>query len=160
MSLSQSPPPLELPAEFAQDKYKRTFFEALLRTFYQMWQELYYRTRSAKITTTNATPTALLSVEIPTNRTIYIDSRVVARRTGGSSGTEGDSAWYRLTGGYKNINGTLSIIGTASLDQGEDQSGWAVQYSSSGTLIVLTVTGAADNNITWECDVEVTEVGK
>lgn len=159
MTLPITPPSFQVPAVFADDAEISGFMDALFRTIYRMWRELYNIRTSAKTTTTNATNTAAQYIAVPTNKTVFIDSIVVARRTGGSGGATGDSAWYRLQGGFKNIAGTVSLIGTSDLIGGEDQAGWNVSYAISGTDIVLTVTGAANNNITWESTVSTYEVG-
>lgn len=159
MTLPLNPPTLEIPSAFAEDAEVGNFLDALLRTLYRIWKELYSIRTGAKVTTTDATPKAAQYISVPTNKTVFIDSIVVARRSGGSSGSVGDSAWYRLQGGFKNIAGTLSIIGSNDLIGGEDQAGWNVQYASSGETIALTVTGAANNNITWETTVSAYEVG-
>lgn len=154
-----NPPTLTIPSAFAQDKEIGKFFSSFLRAVYLMWVEIFSARSKLKVTTTDATPTAAQYIAVPTNKTVFIDSIVVARRTGGSAGTTGDSAWYRLQGGFKNIAGTLSIIGANDLIGGEDQAGWNVQYASSGETIALTVTGAASNNVTWETTVSAYEVG-
>lgn len=150
MTISLAPPPLQVPADFLQDKVKQAFFNGLINTIYQLWTATYGIRTTAKLKTTDATPTGLIRVEVPSGRTVMIQAHIVARRTGGSSGTDGDSAFYVLTGAYKNIAGTLTGIGTPDVVQGEDQAGWDVAFSDSGGFAVVTVTGAANNNITWE----------
>lgn len=150
MTISLAPPPLDVPGDFAADKPKAAFFSGLLSTLYQLWNTVYSIRSNAKVLTTDATATGLVRISVPTNKTVMIDVFIAARRTGGSAGTIGDSAFYHLTGAYKNVAGTLTGIGTPTLIQGEDQVGWAVAFSSSGEFAVVTVTGAANNNITWE----------
>lgn len=150
MTISLAPPPLQVPPDFAVDKLKGAFFGGLINTLYQLWTTVYGIRTTAKVKTTDATVTGLIRVSVPTNKTVMIDAVVVARRTGGSSGTAGDSAWYRLTGAYKNIAGTLTGVGSPNLISGEDQAGWDVGFSSTGEFAVVTVTGAANNDITWE----------
>lgn len=159
MSISISPPPLQVPGDFTQDKQKAAFFSGLINTIYQLWTATYAIRTQAKVTTTDATDTALLRVAVPNSKTVMIEARVVARRTGGSSGTAGDSAFYRLTGAYKNISGTLTGIGTPDLIAGEDQAGWNVSFSSSGGNAIVVVKGAANNNITWEGTISTYAVG-
>lgn len=159
MSISLAPPPLQVPPDFALAKDKNAFFSALLNTLYQLWTAVYSIRAQNRTTTTDATVTALLRVEVPTNKTVMLDACVVARRTGGSAGTNGDSAFYHITGAYKNIAGVLTGIGSPVLDAGEDQAAWNVAFTSSGSYAVVTVAGAVNNNITWEGAVSVYTVG-
>lgn len=156
---SLTPPPLQIPSVFSQDKETAGFFAALLRTVYLIWTEVFNLRFKAKTLTTDATPTALQRIDVDTNKTVFIEGRVVARRTGGSSGTTGDSAFYVIQGCFKNIAGTVSLVASTILNGGEDQAGWDCTFSISGTQAVLVGTGAANNNITWESTVSFYEVG-
>lgn len=159
MTISLAPPPLQVPSEFASDKPKAAFFNTLLNTVYQLWTAVYGIRTKATLRTTNATITGLLNIDVPTDKTVMIEAAIVARRTGGSAGANGDSAWYKLTGAYKNIAGTLTGIGSPDLIGGENQAGWNVGFSNSGTNAVVTVQGAANNDITWEGTVSAYYVG-
>lgn len=159
MVSSVNPPPLQVPPVYLQDKLSAAFFGGLIQTLYQVWTRVYQIRFSSTTKTTDATVTGALRVEVPNGKTVMIEANVVARRTGGASGANGDSAWYKLTGAYKNIGGVLTGIGTPSLVGGEDQAAWNVGFSSSSTFAVVTVTGAAGNNITWETTLSSYEVG-
>ena len=154
-----NPPPLQLPSQFGQDKEVAGFFNALLRTIYQIWVEVFNLRFKAKTLTTNATVTALQRVDVDLNKSVYIEARVVARRTGGSSGSTGDTAFYTIQAGFKNIAGTVTLVAAVILNGGEDQSGWDLGFSIVGTQAVLVATGAANNNITWESSLSFYEVG-
>jgi hypothetical protein len=159
MSLNLSPPPLQIPSEFGVDKVKNAFFGGLINTIYQLWTKVYNMGADYKLLTTDATVTALVQLPIDSGKTIMVDAYIVSRRTGGSAGTDGDSAFYVLTGAYKNIGGVLTGIGSVIKNGGEDQAGWDVNLSSSGQKVLVTVTGAANNDITWEGTVRTYEVG-
>lgn len=159
MSIRLAPPPLQIPPDFGADRLKNAFFSGLLNTIYQLWVAVYGIRATARITTTDATPTSMLRVSVETNKTVMIRADIVARRTGGAAGTVGDSAWYTLSGAYKNIAGALTGIGAPDLIGGEDQGAWNVAFSSSGEFAVIGVTGAANNNITWEGTVYTYTVG-
>lgn len=159
MAIAVNPPPLQIPPEFASEKLKNKFFSALINTLYQLWTSVYGLRTTFKVNTTDATPTAAIRVPIANNKTTVIEATVGARRNGGTSGATGDSAWYQLLGAYKNINGVLTGIGSPSLLGGEDQAGWDFYFSSSGEEVILTVLGAAGNNITWEGSVTTHVVG-
>jgi hypothetical protein len=154
-----APPPLRPPAVLMQDKEMAVFFDALIRTVYQTWDDVKRRSYSEKTLTTDATTTALQRIAIPTDKSVYVDAMVLARRTGGSSGSAGDTAWYRKQAAFKNVAGTVSLVASIVTDQGEDQSAWDCGFSVSGTNAVLVGTGAANNNITWESRISFFEVG-
>lgn len=104
----------------------------------------------ARVTTTNATVTTLLSYAIPTSNTVLLKGFVVARRTGGTSGTAEDGAAYEFKAVYKNVAGTATLIGSSTITAiGESQAGWDVTLPVSSGNVNISVTGAADNNITW-----------
>ncbi len=111
-----------------------------------------------KVSTTNATVTTLSTINVPSTTTLSIKGYVSARRTGGSSGTAEDGAMYRVEAVYKNISGTATSIGSVVTVIGESQSGWDVTLSASSGTVLVRVTGAANNNITWRSDLEVDEV--
>lgn len=145
-----SPPPLQVPPEFQQSKLQQSFFTALINTIYQLWTATYSIRTTARVETTDNAVTPLIRVEVPIGRTVMLDAKIVARRTGGAAGAEGDSAFYSLTGAYKNIGGVLTGIGAPILSSGEDQTNWNVGFSNSSIFAVVTVAGETDNEITWE----------
>ena len=104
---------------------------------------------SANVSTTDATLTTLATIAIPTTTTVMIEARVVARRTGGASGTAEDAAAYIITACYKNVAGTATEVGEASIFSAEDQAGWACTVNPSSGNALIQVTGAASNNISW-----------
>ena len=159
MTLGLNPPPLQVPPSLLSDKQASAFFSGLINTIYQIWNALYNIRFNAKVKTTDATTTALIRTKVADSKTVMLVCYIVARRTGGTSGTAGDSAFYVLTGAYKNIAGVLTGIGTPDLVAGEDQAAWNVGFSTSGTDAIVTVTGAANNDVTWEGTLSVYEVG-
>lgn len=102
-----------------------------------------------RVATTNATVTTLHTVAIPASTTVRIEATVVARRTGGTAGTAEDGASYKLIGTYKNVAGTATLIGAVTKQADEDQAAWDVNFTPSGGNVLIEVTGALDNNITW-----------
>lgn len=159
MVQSINPPPLQVPPVLLKDKLSAAFFAGLIQTIYQLWTQTYSIRLNSKVLTTDATTTAILRVPVRDGKTVMITAEIVARRTGGTAGTNGDSAWYRLSGAYKNIGGVLTGIGTPDLIGGEDQAGWNVGFSTNAQEALVTVLGAVNNNITWESTVSTYEVG-
>ncbi len=102
------------------------------------------------VTTTNGTQTTLHTFTVPTSTTYAVEVHVVARRTGGTSGTAEDGAYYILRAVYKNAGGTATIIGSVNQTLiGESQAGWNATLDTTGSTVRVRVTGAANNNIAW-----------
>lgn len=112
-----------------------------------------------RVTTTDATVTTIHTVTIPASTTVYIVARVVARRTGGSSGTAEDGAAYEIQAAYKNAAGTATEIGETAVFTAESQAGWNCTISPSSGNAIVTVAGAANNNVTWHATVRTYSVG-
>lgn len=103
-----------------------------------------------KVLTTTATQTTLHTFTIPASTTYSIEATVVARRTGGSSGTAEDGARYKITAAYKNVGGTATLIGAVTvISSAEDQGAWDATFDVTGATARVRVTGAANNNISW-----------
>jgi hypothetical protein len=107
------------------------------------------RRQTATVATTNATVTNLHTFATATDSIYLVEVRVSARRTGGSAGSANDSAVYVRRARAKNNGGTLSIIDLETTYTSEDQPAWDATISFSGTNILVPVTGATNNNITW-----------
>ena len=104
-----------------------------------------------RVATTDATVTTLHTFTIPSSTTYTIKAEVTARRTGGSSGTAEDGAHYTLKGTYKNVAGTATLIGTVFSEEAESQAAWDCTLTISSGTVLLQVTGATNNNISWNC---------
>jgi hypothetical protein len=113
-----------------------------------------------RVTTTDATVTTLHTFTIAASTTYCIEVRVIARRTGGSSGTAEDGAVYRRVAAVKNVSGTATLIGTIQGDgPQEDQAAWDCTIDVTSNTARCRVTGAANNNITWHMTAHVWSVG-
>lgn len=112
------------------------------------------------VNTTDATQTTLAIIPVTANRTYMIEARIVARRTGGSSGTADDGASYCRRGTYTTKSGTVTLMGSVQTigTDAEDQAAWDVTLSISSTNVLVRVTGAANNNVTWMGDIKVQSV--
>ena len=116
-----------------------------------MYGYLAVKVTEGVLETTDATVTTLLTLPLEDNRTTQIVADVVARRTGGSAGTAGDGASYRLIGTFSRVsNGSATLIGSVTAGHAaENQSGWDATLTASGTDVLVRVTGQANVNITW-----------
>lgn len=112
-------------------------------------------TYQQKVLTTDGNATTLATIAIPATTTVMIEARVVARRTGGSAGVAEDGATYIVAGAYKNVAGTATEIGEGSLFSAEDQAGWACTLTPSSGNVLLQVTGATNNNVSWSATYRV-----
>ena len=104
------------------------------------------------VQTTDATTTTIQTLSTVTDSVNHLDVVVTGRRTGGLAGANGDCASYKYAATVKNVGGVLSYVGgTVSnlYPNHEDQAAWGVGFSSSGTNILIRVTGAVDNTIRW-----------
>lgn len=110
-----------------------------------------YRPITARVETTDATVTTLLTLTLEDGSAYQIVADVVARRTGGASGTAGDGASYRIIGTYRRVSaGSATLIGSVtSVHSAENQAGWDAALSVSGNDVLLRVTGATGNNLSW-----------
>jgi hypothetical protein len=105
----------------------------------------------AAILTEDATVTTLATVDIPVNTVLLIKGVVVARRTGGTSGSTNDGAGYEVTFLATNTGGTAALIGAGIVTViGESQPGWNCTLLASGADVLVQVTGAANNDVTWK----------
>ena len=73
--------------------------------------------------------------------------------SGGSSGAAGDGASYRVLGTFRRVSaGNATLIGSLTADHtAESQGGWDATLSVSGTDVLVRVTGASGNNVSWAC---------
>lgn len=114
----------------------------------------------ATLATTGATPTPIYSFGTASGYTYQLFVRVVARRTGGSAGTAGDSASYIRKVSFRNVSGAVTILSGAvnvATDH-EDQAGWDVTFDVSGTSVRCLCTGATNNNVNWDMQATIVQV--
>lgn len=104
------------------------------------------------VNTTNATPTNLVSNAVPLlEATIMMKGLLHAYRTGGSGGTNGDCAFYEIQYLFNTVAGTTNVVNGSVTVIGESNAAWNCTVSVlGGTVIEINVTGAANNNITWQ----------
>lgn len=117
-------------------------------------------TRQYRVATTDATPTAIATIPIPTSVSTQFECKVTARRTSGAAGAVEDSAGYLLQALYKNNAGTAAEVAAETLAViGEDQAAWTIAIAPSTSNAVISVTGAANNDVTWHATCKSYGVG-
>lgn len=104
----------------------------------------------AKTTTTDATVTTLQTIPITASQTYMLEARIKARRTGGTAGTADDGAGYIRRCMVTTKAGTVTINAVQDGFTQEDQAGWDATLTVSGANVLVRVTGAVNNNISWD----------
>lgn len=118
-----------------------------------------YKVYQGRVATTDATVTTINTVAITASNTYLLEARVVARRTGGTAGTADDGAVYIRRAMITTKAGTVTINATQDGLTQEDQAGWDCTLAVSGANVLVRVTGAVDNSITWHSTLTVQNVG-
>jgi hypothetical protein len=103
----------------------------------------------ATIVTNGDSPSIIQTIPTSSNKNYLVVGTIIARRTGGTAGSAGDSAFFKVEGYFKNIGGTLYSLGGTTPIAVVDQVGWDVTFDTAGTDIIMNVTGAVDNIIKW-----------
>ena len=111
------------------------------------------------VATTDATVTTIATIPVPSNYSMTVECLVTARRTGGSSGSTGDSSGFVLAAIVKNIAGTATVVGSSLTFSAGDQMAWTVTASASGAKLLVQVAGAANNTIDWIIAGSMTQIG-
>lgn len=103
------------------------------------------------VNTTDATVTTVQTIAIPTNTIVMIEARVTARKTSGAGvGTSGDGNGYIRTAAYANIAGVVTLSGALQTSfTGEGIGAFNATLTISGTNVLVRVTGAINDNVTW-----------
>jgi len=101
------------------------------------------------VTTTDATVTTLATILTIVDTTSFITVHIVGRNT-----TDDTSSAFRLERTYRNSSDTLSQVGgDSTLEFNEDALDMSVAISTSGSDILVRVTGAAAKTIDWKSTV-------
>lgn len=109
------------------------------------------KTYQYRVKTTDDTVTPVYICDVPAGNVVGLEFTVIARRTGGAAGTDEDGAFYKMMAQYNNIAGVSTVIGADSVTHNQSNQGiWSIATVSDGvTAVLLNVTGAIDNDITW-----------
>jgi hypothetical protein len=111
---------------------------------------VYEDTTGATIPTTDATVTPLETINIPTDTIIIIESYVTCRKTAGAGvGVIGAGNGYIRTVKAQNIGGVVTIGVVQSSFTSEAITQFNATFAVSGTNVVINVTGAINDNVTW-----------
>jgi hypothetical protein len=112
---------------------------------------------AAKVATTGVGPTNIQSVVIANNSAFTVVFTVMVYRTGGARGTGaiGDTAKFVRRVTVKYVAGVMSIllteaIGPDYLDADLNAAGVDITFSTAAGVVIVSGTGAADLNLTWQ----------
>ncbi len=104
-----------------------------------------------ELRTSDATPTLLGNLTTYPGGAYKIKLFVSAIRQ-----ATGDCAGWEIIGSYKNIGGTVQIIGGITiLAADKDIPSWDVNITTSGSFVNVYCTGVAANTILWRGEIVV-----
>lgn len=113
--------------------------------------------------TTNNTQTQSFVISLPTDQIMLVETYVVGRRTGGTSGAVDDGAYFIVRAYLKNVAGVGTIIQTYE-DSHADNANVSVDVISVGAggggawNYSVAVTGDTNNNYSWSGTVTMRQV--
>lgn len=112
--------------------------------------------RNNSLTTNDNTSTTVLTIPTATGNSYMIKANVIGYKlSGAGSGAVGATNGYVRDIIVKNIGGTVTIVGNQSTMTFEDIAAHNVTVTTSGTNILVQVTGSTNNNIKWNAIAEV-----
>lgn len=98
------------------------------------------------LSTTNATPTAVLALPVASGQCVILSFKATARRTD----VTGTFASYKRTAVFKNIGGTVTQVGTTVTDfVNEDDAALDCDFNINGTNVEVLVTGKGSETWAW-----------
>jgi hypothetical protein len=114
----------------------------------------------ATIPTVGAATVTLQTIAIPLNTVYMIEARITARKTAGIGvGAIGDGNGYIRTACYANIAGVVTLSGALQTSfTGEGITAFNATFTISGTDVLVRVTGAANDNVTWNTITRIEKV--
>lgn len=98
----------------------------------------------AAVATTNATPTTLVSIPLTPSATNKFNIQVCAVKSDFSQ-----AATYDISVSVRATAGAYNLVATPQINAIEDNAAWDANVSIVSTNLVITVTGAASNNLSW-----------
>ena len=118
----------------------------------------YFITQGQALTTDAATAQTLVTIVSSTNSVLGLHGYLVGSRTGGTSGSAGNSWYYEFVTKANNVAGTLTSM-LVSLPVGlEDVSGPVISSTVSGTSLLIQINGISNYNITWNLSLNINEL--
>ena len=98
------------------------------------------------VQTTDATPTTLATISVPTDNSMTIEGHYIAREASTSNTIGGNFLAI-----VEDASGTVSVVGTNIINENSDFSTANVDIVASGGNALVQVTGEAATTINWRC---------
>lgn len=120
------------------------------------------RTYQFRVATTGSEVVPVYICQVPAETVMGFDITTVSRRTGSPvmSGSAEDGGFFKIISQYNNIGGVATIVGSdVSVYAQSNQGTWAIATASDGADgVLMNVTGAEVNDITWHATVKTYSV--
>ena len=100
----------------------------------------------ATTTTSDGTPTTLLTIPTPTDGVQFVEVKILARQT---APVVNNTATYKRSARIESVGGTPTIFDLQSDYTSEDVASWDGTMAIIGTSLVVQVTGTAATTIDW-----------
>lgn len=108
------------------------------------------RPQRARMVTDDATPTALLTIQLPPLSSTLLDFQIVARHVEGSGGVVGDSANWDGYAVYKIVGFTATLVSVGQItEQGKDNANLSVGLAVNLNQVQWVVTGDVNTTYVW-----------
>ncbi len=109
-----------------------------------------------RVSTTNATVTTIDTIAISDNSLFKLTAYVIGRCSAGAGGNAGKGCHFEVKAAYYRAGAGPVVVGDAPITEGDTSvDGWDVNFTISSNNILVQVTGAATDSITWNCVVMV-----
>jgi len=109
--------------------------------------------------TTTAGPDTLQTIAIPNNSAMLITANITCRKTGGAGvGAVGDANGYIRTVIAKNVGGVVTIGAIQTSYTSENIAAFNATFVISGTNILVQVSGAVNDNVSWSGVIKMVSV--
>ncbi len=101
---------------------------------------------SGTVQTTNATQTTCATIALPNGYIGIVEVLVI-----GANANSDQGAGYKIYGLYSCNTGTATLIGSITkVFEQESDAAWDATFTTSGTNVLVRVTGKASTTINWE----------
>ena len=102
---------------------------------------------AGSVNTTDDTPTTIITIPLPSGATMLVEVNAI-----GKTATP-DLTSLRKTASFKNVGGTVSLVGTATTVHAQADSGLNAAdllFTPSGNNVLVQVQGVAATNLAWK----------
>lgn len=109
-----------------------------------------FKVKQGRLSSTGAGTGNCGTIDTVTDTVLHVEVTLVARQTGGASGTPGDGASYKFYGTFKNVSGTVTQIGTTTFTYtAEDVAAYNPFLDISGTTVRVRCQNPSGYHTVW-----------